>query len=278
MSIADKLATIAENQQKVYNAGFEAGRDAGGGGGSDPTPTQEKTVDVTENGTVVVTPDNGYALSKVTANVNVQGSGGEDFWDVYQENGNRTIYHQGFSGSWWTDERFNPKYPITPTNCTYMFQNSLITDVSAVNIDFSGVTSNMYATRTFDVSSITKVGTVDLSNATGTFNTFFGYGTAGSSKLVYIEKLILPPPNIAIFGTNFFQNCSSLTDITIEGTINCTLNMLSCPLSSDSVDSILEHLADLTGQAQKKITFSSDVAANLTEAQLAILTRKNWTT
>lgn len=40
-------------------------------GGGTPTPTQEKTVEITKNGTVDVTPDDGYALSKVTANVNV---------------------------------------------------------------------------------------------------------------------------------------------------------------------------------------------------------------
>lgn len=43
--------------------------DAGSGG--TPTPTQEKTVNITENGTHTVTPDDGYALSKVTANVSV---------------------------------------------------------------------------------------------------------------------------------------------------------------------------------------------------------------
>lgn len=41
------------------------------GSGETPTPTQEKTVDITKNGTVEVTPDDGYALSKVTANVDV---------------------------------------------------------------------------------------------------------------------------------------------------------------------------------------------------------------
>ena len=40
-------------------------------GGGEPTPTQEKSVDILENGTVEVLPDDGYALSKVTANVNV---------------------------------------------------------------------------------------------------------------------------------------------------------------------------------------------------------------
>lgn len=39
--------------------------------GGTPTPTQEKTIDITTNGPHTVTPDEGYALSKVTANVNV---------------------------------------------------------------------------------------------------------------------------------------------------------------------------------------------------------------
>lgn len=37
---------------------------------------QEKVVDITENGTTVVTPDEGKALSKVTVNVEVESSGG----------------------------------------------------------------------------------------------------------------------------------------------------------------------------------------------------------
>lgn len=53
------------------------------GGGA--TPTQEKTVSITENGTVEVVPDAGYTLSKVTANVNVLGGGAEqDPRDLYQ--------------------------------------------------------------------------------------------------------------------------------------------------------------------------------------------------
>lgn len=42
-----------------------------GGSGGSTLPRQQKVVDITENGTVVVTPDYGYTLSKVTANVNV---------------------------------------------------------------------------------------------------------------------------------------------------------------------------------------------------------------
>lgn len=43
------------------------GKAAGGPG----LPTQEKTVEITENGTVEVLPDEGYVLSKVAVNVNV---------------------------------------------------------------------------------------------------------------------------------------------------------------------------------------------------------------
>jgi hypothetical protein len=49
------------------------------------TPAQEKTVKITENGTVEVTPDEGYVLSKVTANVNVAGMPPEDLNDVLAE-------------------------------------------------------------------------------------------------------------------------------------------------------------------------------------------------
>lgn len=39
--------------------------------GGTPTPSQKKTIDIVKNGTVEVLPDDGYVLSKVTANVNV---------------------------------------------------------------------------------------------------------------------------------------------------------------------------------------------------------------
>lgn len=51
---------------KMINGGF------GGSGGEE----QAKTVNITENGTTVITPDAGKTLSSVTAVVNVE-SGGE---------------------------------------------------------------------------------------------------------------------------------------------------------------------------------------------------------
>lgn len=56
--------------ERGYAAGYEKGRI------DFSVPTQEKTVDIIANGAVSVTPDEGYVLSKVTANVNVPTSGG----------------------------------------------------------------------------------------------------------------------------------------------------------------------------------------------------------
>lgn len=47
-------------------------------------PEQEKTIEVTENGTVEITPDEGYVLSKVTVEVNVQGEAALDPRELYQ--------------------------------------------------------------------------------------------------------------------------------------------------------------------------------------------------
>lgn len=43
-------------------------------------PEQEKTIEITENGTTEVTPDEGKVLSKVTVNVEVESGGGSDKW------------------------------------------------------------------------------------------------------------------------------------------------------------------------------------------------------
>ena len=48
---------------------------------------QEKTVEITENGTTEVVPDSGFSLSKVTVNTNVESSGSSmDYLDVSEAN------------------------------------------------------------------------------------------------------------------------------------------------------------------------------------------------
>lgn len=52
------------------------------GGGVPEIVLQEKTVDITDNGTTEVLPDEGFALSKVTVNVDVESGGGSGGADI----------------------------------------------------------------------------------------------------------------------------------------------------------------------------------------------------
>jgi hypothetical protein len=116
MSIANKLITVAENQQKVYDAGFVAGQNSGGGGGY----------------------DEGFSAG--------QQAEYDRFWDAYQENGNRTEYVEGFCRRSWNADTYNPKYPITGVNYGFQstFSNSSITDTKVDLILRGG--NNMRAT------------------------------------------------------------------------------------------------------------------------------------
>ena len=51
----------------------------------------------------------------------------------------------------------------------------------------------------------------------------------------------------------------------------------SANLSNDTVESVINGLADLTGKTTKTLTFHATVGAKLTDTQKATITAKNWT-
>ena len=73
--------------------------------------------------------------------------------------------------------------------------------------------------------------------------------------------------------------CKNLKEIRFKN--KCIGNSVAfdhCPLLSDtSIQSIINGLADLTGQTAQTVTFNATVKAKLTEAQIASITSKNWT-
>lgn len=222
MSIAEKLTTIANNQQLVYDAGFAAGQAAGGGG------------------------DSYY----------------DEFWDTVQQNGDRTGYVYGFAGTSWTDDTFKPKHKIEVRRANYMFFYSEITDLPAalkragVVLDFSKI-SGSWMIRPFDSSQITRVGEVNLAHVPESINTFF----ANATKLVTIDKLILSSSNTfgANIFQNCAALANITIQGEIAKTINfqwCT------SLTVDSMKSIIRSLkaferADTENWKTQTITFPS---------------------
>lgn len=79
--------------------------------------------------------------------------------------------------------------------------------------------------------------------------------------------------------TSAFVGCTLLEEIRfVPSSIFVAFGFANSSLLSDaSIQSIIDGLADLTGQTAQTITFHKDVKAKLTETQIATITGKNWT-
>lgn len=176
MSVADKLTTIAENQQKVYDAGYAAGSG--------------------------VDYDTVFAAGRDQGEKDAY----DAFWDVYQQNGERTNYSNAFAGHGWDDAVFKPKYPLKNISIAdSMFTgNQHLTHID-YDLDFSTSTSNTYLFNS--CISLKRIKSIKFNNA---------------GKNTYI-----------------FASCN-LRDITINGTIafDISLNKAS-DLTLESLSSII---------------------------------------
>jgi hypothetical protein len=101
--------------------------------------------------------------------------------------------------------------------------------------------------------------------------------TFAHSRVETIDKLIVRDDGTTKF-SNTFTLCTFLKNITFEGVIGNSVSFSdSDKLTNASVDSIIDHLKDLTGATEQTLTFHKDVGANMTEEQKAAITAKNWT-
>lgn len=216
MAIAEKLTTIAENQQKVYDAGVIAGQGNG----------YDKGV---EDG-----------RQKQFENHVARCSGQKNFlW--------------AFAGVGWGNKPFGGSAPPN-----YRATEDMIFDCETN-------ASSMYAYS--QVSD--TIATIKLVTSSGNAPTTFDNATA----LVTIRKLIVGEQTPGLK----FANCRKLENITIEGVIGKGWNCKACPLTNETVQNIIDHLKDLTGQTTQTLTLKADVGAAVTDAQKAAITAKNWT-
>lgn len=214
MSIAEKIATIAANEQRVYDAGYEKGKADGGGGG-------------------------GYTDGDLDASYNEGYDDGRQaeydaFWNAYQMNGTRYNYQYGaFGGVGWTDETFKPKYPIKPKYPYGMFTGCNITKIK--DIDFS-IATDLKQTM-YQCTSLKEVGVVNAPLATSALMCF-----NGDYALHTIEKMVVGEQ--CTFDQTFI-NCSALKNIVFEGIIGNNIDFRwSTLLTRASIESIVNHLSD----------------------------------
>ena len=194
------------------------------------------------------------------------------FWDAYQQNGNRTAYDYAFAGIGWNDENFKPKYPIIPMSGGNIFSGTGITnlgnailDLSAMRYGISYLVNNSKKLETLPVLDTSII--ADLS-----------YFIFSCDVLHTIEKVILKADGSQTFSNYSFGSLPKLENIEFEGVIGKNFLIAGSPLlSTDSVNSIIGCLKDLTGSTAQTLTFHATAGGKLTEAQKATITAKNWT-
>ena len=158
-------------------------------------PTQEKTVEITENGTTEIVPDDGYLLSKVGVTVNVAGSGdgGGELPPGYK----RVDFIQ-FSGNQWVDTGIIGNQ-TTQINASFTWENSTQRHL------FGCASSDNTKSITSYMNGSWRFGNKNASKSLSTKNPMLPYSVLVNSTTISI--------------TNSLANISGVNDFETVGTL-----------------------------------------------------------
>ena len=234
ITIDEKLVMIAENQPKVYNAGYARGYDDG----------------ASEGGSGY---DEGFEAGKKAEY--------DAFWDAFQL-AKRKNWNYMFQDKSWNDATFYPKHDLVITGtAASLFRYCGITDLEGrlnecgVVLDTSACTSLNCG---FGESTLTIVPTLDLRKCPDTSSTNGLF--SGCHALTTIRKLIVVETT---FFSNAFGNCYELKNITFEGVIGNDINFAqSTKLTKESITSIVSALSENINIARGKTLTLSKEAVN----------------
>ena len=223
MDLTEQIGQLKQDFDDVYNAGVEAGKAQGGGGG-----------------------DTDEILSQFASTIQYNGNGGT-----------RTDFNNAFLRSTVTDDTMTgilSRWNSTIKQANYMFSEtkklseSLYTDI----LDFSRC-DRMLAI--FSSSSITKLKKIDaraaINGTNGMANMFLECG-----KLVSIDEFY-PSTKTNFSGT--FLGCWELKHIIFKSTIAVNgLDFSNCySLDKESINSVMTQLSDTTAGLTVTFTRSS---------------------
>lgn len=199
-----------------------------------------------------------------------------EFWDSYQDNGNRTDYEWGFNGPGWTDTTFKPKYDIRPEIIDWGFQYSKITDLKGILESYGVILDTSTATtmdQLFESSSVTHIPVIDMTGVSNNSSSVF----SDCSNLVEIEKIVLSHTKAGY--SNWFTGSSNLEEIRFENTIiNPTFTVAELTnLSHDTLVDIIAHIKDRSEETTKwTLKLGGANSAKLTAEEIAVATAKGW--
>ena len=160
---------------------------------------------------------------------------------------------------------------VNEGNLNYIFRSTTGLESITLKCTIRGVA--MHAHGAFSRCSNLKF--LDLSE----FNTTFGVSTDVFYGCTSLEEIRGEIENTTNNWTLWFANCKQLREVRFKAnSIKGAFTISQSPLlSAESVQSIVDGLADMTGGTSYKLTLHADVKAKLTEEQLATIAAKNWT-
>ena len=220
-------------------------------------------------------------------------AGWDEFWDMFQANGQRRCYSYAFAEpvgalvnylSTWS-KGFTPKYPIEydSLSSTFAYFNKAnSTPIDMVNfLNDNNIIFTPYNDLTFGISIN---GIFQMANVSRTPPIQFGMSSIQNAfyyctNLVTIETLTIFKPSSTVNCNNSFYYCSKLQNITFEGQFCPTkLNFQWSPLTIESLRSLIDALEDKSAATSKtyKVTVGPDNLAKLTETDLQNIQVKGW--
>lgn len=226
MSIADKLTTVAENIPKVYDKGYEDGKNS--------VVCFERFA--TE---VIFSEGDDESWGAETTTINLDNA----LWlnNFFAGAKNAVIKHLVVNCP--KPQRIKAAYRMFYLGYSYQHVMEHIT----LNVDFSKATTLGQAFYNMPNLKIIDGTPLDLTSSTN--------------------------------NSNFIaQTCSQLYYVRfVANSIYASIAVQSPALDGESIQSVIDGLADITDGTAQTLTLHADVGAKLTDEQKATITAKNWT-
>jgi hypothetical protein len=225
-------------------------------------------MDIAEKLTIIAANQKDVYNAGFTAGQAQGGGGGDDYWQ-YVNALNNTFQNITFPEG--TELVFNVQ---NLSGITSMISGS--TGLTKLKIKGKTKAGTIGGTYSFMNGSILEIDLSELDNGIITFGSNIKYVFMDCARLKYIRgELNLSNVTSTL---NMFRSVGQLIEVRFTaGSIKVDLSLSSAiRLSDDSIQSIIDGLADLTGQTAQTLTLTATAGAKLTDAQKSAISAKNW--
>ena len=187
-----------------------------------PYPTQSKTVDVKKNGELIVEPDEGYVLDKVTANV-----------DVVAVSDN------------------NAKIVVDST--TSLIQNTSMLNSAIVTLDVSNWDTSNIKNMCYLFNECRKLTTLDVSNFNTSKATNMNYMFTNCRELTTLDVGNFNTSNVTNMAY-MFEGCKKLTTLDVSNWDTSNVTSMYSMFDGEWVDGMALTTLDVSNWDTSKVT------------------------